>query len=110
MTPTQVNDMVNYEDPGWLRVSETSSDMRDLAGARGRVMFARRKRWLWFCYQARKFVGAFAAALGGLETLVFAGGIGVKMPPRCARVSARGWVFLGLKTRFLTQRGASRWK
>jgi acetate kinase len=29
-----------------------------------------------FCYQTRKWIGAFAAALGGLETLVFAGGIG----------------------------------
>jgi acetate kinase len=43
-----------------------------------------------FCYQAKKWIGAFAAALGGLDTLVFAGGIGENAPP-FARASARGW-------------------
>ena len=33
-----------------------------------------------FCYQAKKWIGSFAAALGGLDTLVFAGGIGENAP------------------------------
>ena len=33
-----------------------------------------------FCYQVKKWIGAFAAALGGLDTLVFAGGIGENAP------------------------------
>jgi len=39
-----------------------------------------------FCYQVRKWIGAFAAALGGLDTLVFAGGIGENAPTIRARI------------------------
>ena len=39
-----------------------------------------------FCYQAKKWVGAFAAVLGGLDTLVFAGGIGENAPLVRARI------------------------
>jgi len=46
-----------------------------------------------FCYQVRKCIGAFAAALGGLDTLVFAGASG-RTPPRSARGFATGWDFL----------------
>ena len=43
-----------------------------------------------FCYQVKKWIGAFAAALGGLDTLVFAGGIG-ENAPRSAPGFAMGW-------------------
>jgi acetate kinase len=46
-----------------------------------------------FCYQVKKWIGAFAAALGGLDTLVFAGGIG-ENAPRFAPGFAMGWDFL----------------
>ena len=39
-----------------------------------------------FCYQAKKWIGAYAAALGGLDTLVFAGGIGENAPVVRARI------------------------
>jgi acetate kinase len=39
-----------------------------------------------FCYQARKFIGAFAAALGGVDSLVFAGGIGENAAPVRRRI------------------------
>jgi acetate kinase len=45
-----------------------------------------------FCYQAKKWIGSFAAALGGLDTLVFAGGIG-ENAPSSARASAKGLAF-----------------
>jgi acetate kinase len=45
-----------------------------------------------FCYQVKKWIGAFAAALGGLDTLVFAGGIGENAPTVRARF-ALGWDF-----------------
>ena len=48
-----------------------------------------------FCYQVKKWIGAFAAALGGLDTLVFAGGIGEHAPTVRARVCA-GLAFLGI--------------
>ena len=49
-----------------------------------------------FCYQARKWIGAFAAALDGLDTLVFAGGIGENAPVVRARI-CEGLSFLGLE-------------
>ena len=49
-----------------------------------------------FCYQVKKWIGAFAAALGGLDTLVFAGGIGENAPVVRARI-CEGLAFLGIK-------------
>jgi acetate kinase len=48
-----------------------------------------------FCYQARKWIGSFAAALGGLDTLVFAGGIGENAPLIRERI-CDGLGFLGI--------------
>ncbi|MBI5902572.1 MAG: acetate/propionate family kinase [Deltaproteobacteria bacterium] len=74
LTPEQFNRIINHES-GLLGVSETSSDMRDLIGLQAGDVRAAEAVEL-FCYQARKWIGAFAAALGGLDTLVFSGGIG----------------------------------
>jgi acetate kinase len=49
-----------------------------------------------FCYQAKKWIGAFAAALGGLGTLVFAGGIGESAPLIRERI-CDGLGFLGIE-------------
>ena len=49
-----------------------------------------------FCYQAKKWIGSFAAALGGLDTLVFAGGIGENAPLVRARI-CEGLDFLGIE-------------
>jgi len=49
-----------------------------------------------FCYQVKKWIGAFAAALGGLDTLVFAGGIGEKASVVRARI-CDGLGFLGIE-------------
>jgi acetate kinase len=49
-----------------------------------------------FCYQIKKWIGGFAAALGGLDTLVFAGGIGENAPPVRTRICA-GLGFLGIE-------------
>jgi acetate kinase len=49
-----------------------------------------------FCYQAKKWIGAYAAALGGLDTLVFAGGIGENAPLIRARI-CEGLGFLGVE-------------
>ncbi len=56
-------------------VSESSSDVRDLL-AMGATDVRAAEAVALFCFQATKWIGAFAAALGGLNTLVFAGGIG----------------------------------
>ena len=49
-----------------------------------------------FCYQARKSIGALAAALGGIDTLVFSGGIGENSPVLRGRICA-GLEFLGVQ-------------
>ena len=49
-----------------------------------------------FCYQVKKWIGSFAAALGGIETLVFAGGIGENAPAVRARI-CDGLGFLGIE-------------
>lgn len=66
--------MASHES-GLLGISETSADMRDLLAAEATDHRAAEAVAL-FCYQAKKCVGAYAAALGGIDTLVFAGGIG----------------------------------
>ncbi|QDV26457.1 acetate/propionate family kinase [Aureliella helgolandensis] len=78
MTPDQFHRMVNHES-GLLGVSETSSDMRDLLAIESSDFRAAEAIQL-FCYQAKKWIGAFVAALGGLDTLVFAGGVGENSP------------------------------
>jgi acetate kinase len=86
--------MVNHK-AGLLGVSETSSDVRDLLAHEALDPRAAEALAL-FCYQAKKWVGAFSAALGGLDTLVFAGGIGENAPAIRARICA-GLEFLGLE-------------
>ncbi|KKC32768.1 acetate/propionate family kinase [Devosia psychrophila] len=66
--------MVNHES-GLLGISETSSDMRELLERETADIRAAEALAL-FCYSVKKTIGAFAAALGGLDTLVFTGGIG----------------------------------
>ena len=78
LTLRQFNHLINHES-GLLGISETSSDMYDLLGLEKEDIRAAEAISL-FCYQTRKWIGAFAAVLGGLDTLVFAGGIGENSP------------------------------
>ncbi|MGA8140974.1 MAG: acetate/propionate family kinase [Desulfobaccales bacterium] len=94
MGAKQFNEMVNFQS-GLLGVSETSSDMRDLLDRETQDVRAAEAVAL-FCYQVKKWIGAFAAALGGVDTLVFAGGIGEQAPPVRARICA-GLGFLGIE-------------
>ena len=94
ITTQQFYEMVNHQS-GLLGVSETSSDMRDLLDHEQQDVRAAEAVAL-FCYQAKKWIGAYAAALGGLDTLVFAGGIGENAPVIRARIVA-GLGFLGIK-------------
>jgi acetate kinase len=94
MSARQFNEMVNFRS-GLLGISETSSDMRDLLEHETREVRAAEAVAL-FCYQVKKWIGAFAAALGGVETLVFSGGIGENAPPVRARI-CDGLGFLGIE-------------
>jgi len=94
MSAKQFNEMVNFQS-GLLGVSETSSDMRDLLDHETQDVRAAEAVAL-FCYQVKKWIGAFAAALGGLDTLVFAGGVGENAPAVRARI-CDGLAFLGIE-------------
>jgi acetate kinase len=94
MNAQQFNEMVNSRS-GLLGVSETSSDMRDLLDHEKQDVRAAEAVAL-FCYQVKKWIGGFAAALGGLDTLVFAGGIGENAPRVRARI-CDGLGFLGIE-------------
>ncbi len=94
MTIPKFSQMVNHES-GLIGISETSADMRDLlanesSDARAADAVA------VFCYQVRKWIGAYAAVLGGLETLVFSGGIGESASVVRERICA-GLEFLGIE-------------
>ena len=94
MTSQQFNVMINFQS-GLLGISETSSDMQDLLDCEARDVRAAEAIAL-FCYQAKKWIGGFAAALGGLDTVVFAGGIGENAPTVRARICA-GLEFLSIE-------------
>jgi acetate kinase len=94
VTTKQFYEMVNHKS-GLLGVSETSSDMRDLLALEPHDVRAAEAVAL-FCYQAKKWIGAFTAALGGLDTFVFAGGIGENAPPVRTRI-CEGLKSLGIE-------------
>ncbi len=94
MNAAHFQKMVNHE-LGMLGLSETSSDMRDLLDREAKDVRAAEAVAL-FCYQAKKWIGSFAAALGGVDTLVFAGGIGENAPLVRERI-CDGLGFLGIE-------------
>ena len=93
MTPAQFDHMANHQS-GLLGISETSSDMRDLLKQESTDNRSAEAVAL-FCYQAKKWIGAFAAVLNGLDTLVFTGGIGEKSPQIRSRI-CQDLHFLGI--------------
>ena len=93
MSAGRFDDLVNHES-GLLGVSETSPDVRDLLARRGDDVRAAEAVDL-FCYRAKQEIGSMAAALGGLDTLVFAGGIG-ENAPEIRRMICEGLEFLGV--------------
>jgi len=94
MSAKQFNEMVNFQS-GLLGISETSSDMRDLLACGAHDARAA-EAVAMFCYQIKKWIGAYTAALGGLDTLVFSGGIGENAPVIRARI-CEGLEFLGIE-------------
>jgi acetate kinase len=94
MSPSDLSSLVNKQ-AGLLGVSGISADMQDLLGKEADDRRAGEAVEL-FCYQAKKSLGALAAVLGGLDTLIFTGGIGEHAAAVRARVCA-GMSFLGLQ-------------
>jgi acetate kinase len=94
MSAARIQRLLNHES-GLLGVSESSADVRDLLQREVSDIRAREALDL-YCYQIKKWLGAFAAVLGGLDTLVFAGGVGENSPPVRARVCT-GMAYVGVE-------------
>jgi acetate kinase len=94
VTARQFHHIVNHES-GLLGVSETSSDMRELLLRESDDVRAAEAVEL-FCYQTRKWICALTGAVAGLDTLVFAGGIGEHAPKIRARICG-GLEFIGIE-------------
>ncbi|MEO6914932.1 MAG: acetate/propionate family kinase [Chitinophagaceae bacterium] len=93
-SPEAFNDLINHKS-GLLGISETSSDMHDLLLARAKDHRAAEAVDI-FCYLAKKYVGSYAAALNGLDTLIFSGGIGENSPEVRSAI-CEGLEFLGIE-------------
>ena len=93
LSPQVIKDMVNRRS-GLLGVSGRSNDMRDLLDMEQDDAAAHQAIEL-FCYQAKKHIGSLTATLGGLDTLVFTGGIGEHSAAIRKRICS-GLEFLGV--------------
>ena len=94
MTPRAIKEMVNRQS-GLLGVSGSTDDMRELLKAE-EVDDSAKQAVELFCYQARKNIGALSIVLGGLDTLVFTGGIGEHSSVIRSRICT-GIEFLGIR-------------
>jgi acetate kinase len=93
MSPQQLSQLLNRES-GLLGLSESTADMRELLQKEASDPRAALAIQL-FCYRTKKYIGAYAAALGGIDLLAFSGGIGENAPTIRERICA-GLDFLGL--------------
>ena len=94
VTAKEFHRMVNHES-GLLGISETSSDMRELL-LRQRDDVRAAEAVSMFCYQTKKWICALTGAIEGVDTLVFAGGIGENTPEIRARICT-GLNFIGIE-------------
>ena len=90
MTLHQVNTMMNKHS-GLYGVSGVSSDMRELVEARADGHQRADVAFRMFCYRVKKYIGAYAAAMGGVDAVFFTGGIGENSP------EVREWALGGLE-------------
>ena len=90
----EVDHLLTHES-GLRGISGRSADMQELLALEPSDPRARLAVDI-FCYQVRKWIGAFAAALGGLDTLVFSGGIGEHAPVVRSRICSE-LSFLGVE-------------
>ena len=94
MTPEQVQEIL-YRQSGLLGLSDLSRDMRKLLAQQG-ASAAAAEAIDFFCYQARKHLAALTAATGGLDRLIFTGGIGANASEIRARICS-GLGYLGIQ-------------
>ena len=90
-----ISRLINKES-GLLGISGVSSDMREVSEAARNGNKRARLSLEMFAYRVRKYIGSYAAAMGGLDVIVFTGGIGENVAPiRAAAV--KGLEFMGVQ-------------
>ena len=94
LSPAEMNAMMNKQS-GLAAVSGVSSDCRDIVDAANAGNERARLAMDTFCYQIRKYIGAYAAAMGGVDAIVFTAGIGENNAPFRAK-SMEGLEYLGI--------------
>lgn len=94
MNAKEFNDVINHQS-GLLGISETTSDMQDLLQNEKEDERAAEAINI-FCYQIKKYIGAYTAALEGLDILVFSGGIGENAPVIRSRI-CEGFRYAGVE-------------
>jgi len=90
LTPKQALDLINKKS-GLLGISSISYDMRDLHEERLKGNYKAELALKMFAYRVKKYIGAYAAIMGGLDLIVFTGGIGEN------DYDIREWVCEGLE-------------
>src|SRR4029077_4261440 len=75
LTSSQIDEMLNKKS-GLLGLSGVSSDMREVLRAADQGNHRALLALKAFCYRVRKYIGAYVASLGGLDAVIFTGGIG----------------------------------
>lgn len=94
-SPDEMDDILNKQS-GWLGISNVSNDLREVEQAAAAGNDRARLAIDVFVYSCKKYVGAYAAAMGGLDVLAFSGGIGEKSASIRQKICA-GLEFLGIK-------------
>lgn len=105
LPPDQLDDLLNHQS-GLQGLSNRSSDVRDLEKAEAEGDTAAHLALECFAYRVRKYIGAYAAALGGVDTLVFTGGIGEHSASMRARI-CRNLAFLNFSLNAVPSQTAS---
>lgn len=95
LDPNQLDTILNQQS-GWLGISGVSNDLRVVEQAASEGNPRAQLAIEAFVYRARKYVGAYAAAMGGLDLLVFAGGVGEKSP-KIRQAICESLEFLGIR-------------
>ncbi len=95
MTPHEADNYMNKKC-GFLGISGISSDSRDVEKAMNDGDERARLTFDMLCYQIKKYIGSYSAAMGGLDAVVFTAGIGEHMP-YIRENSLKGLEYLGVK-------------
>ncbi len=94
-TPKEMDNYMNKQC-GFLGISGISSDSRDLESAMAQGNDRARLTYAMLCYQIKKFIGSYSAAMGGLDAIVFTAGIG-EHSPYIRGLALEGLEFLDVK-------------